>query len=65
MKVRGVCVGCKRSADANLRCIMHMKFNALKFCAIILCDWRRSGVKRRNSICNLLAVEFTALNFTR
>ena len=38
MKVHGVCVGCKRSADANLRCIMRMKFNALNFarlyCAI-------------------------------
>ena len=58
MEVHGVCLGCKRSADANLRCIMRMKFNALKFCAIILCNWRSREIKRQNG-------EILSANFTR
>ena len=45
MKVRGVCVDISAVQTQNLRCVVRAKFNALKFCAIILCDWCSSGIK--------------------
>jgi len=58
MKVRGVCIGCKRDADANLRCVMRAEFNTLKFERLKLCNAHSSEIKRQNG-------EILSANFAR